>query len=110
MVWEQESWGVSGKEGAWERGSVGGTHAPTQREAQQRHARDEDTRNDQVEEVVQGSPADVDSEGDVHIWFRAAVVCNRVFLARDAYSWNFNSAQDIKENCIGFLVIERTSY
>ena len=79
-------------------------------EAEQRHAGDEDTRNDQVEEVVQGSPADVDSEGDVHIWFRATVVCNRVFLARDAYSWNFNSAQDIKENCIGFLVIERTSY
>jgi hypothetical protein len=36
---------------------------------------------DQVEEVVEGSPPDVDGEGDVDVGLRAAVVVDLVTLA-----------------------------
>ena len=51
-----------------------------QREPQQRHAGDEDAGDDQIEEVVESSPSDVDSEGDVHVWLGTTVVCNTVLL------------------------------
>ena len=57
-------------------------------EAEQCHARDEDTRDDQVEEVVESSPPDVDREGDVHVWLWAAVVRDTVLLAGDSYKWD----------------------
>ena len=49
-------------------------------EAEQGHAGDEDAGHDEVEEVVESSPADVDSEGDVNIGLRAAVVGHTVLL------------------------------
>ena len=54
-------------------------------EAEQCHAGDEDTRDDQVEEVVESSPPHLDGEGDVHVGFRAALVHDTVPLAR--HSW-----------------------
>ena len=53
-----------------------------EREAQQRHAGDEDAGHDQVEEVVEGAPADVDGEGDVHVGLGAALVDDAVPLTR----------------------------
>ena len=71
--------------------AAGEREGPTQRqllpgvrgqgEAQQGHAGDEDTGDDQVEEVVESSPPDVDREGDVHVWLWAAVVRDTVLLA-----------------------------
>ena len=53
-----------------------------QREAQERHAGDEDTGDDQVEEVVESSPSDLDGEGDVDVWLGTTLVHDRVSLAR----------------------------
>ena len=55
-----------------------------QREAQERHAGDEDTGDDQVEEVVESSPSDLDGEGDVDVWLGTTLVHDRVSLARHA--------------------------
>ena len=57
-----------------------------QREPQQRHAGDEDAGDDQIEEVVESSPSDVDGEGDVHIGLRAAVVRHAVLLPGHPWS------------------------
>ena len=51
-----------------------------EREAQQRHAGDEDAGHDQVEEVVERAPADVDGEGDVHVGLGAALIHDAVPL------------------------------
>ena len=45
-----------------------------QREAQHRHGGDQQTRHDQVEEVVERPPPNVNSESDVHIGLGAAVI------------------------------------
>ena len=45
-----------------------------QGEAQHRHGGDQQTRNDQVGEVVERPPPDLDGEGDVEVGLRAAVV------------------------------------
>ena len=45
-----------------------------QGEAKQRHGGDQDTRDDQVEEVVERPPPNVNSESDVHIGLGAAVI------------------------------------
>ena len=75
-----------------------------QREAEHRHGGDQQTRHDQVEEVVQCPPPvtanhssgsishlwtnhsspDLDGEGDVQVGLRAAVVDNFVSFCRDA--------------------------
>ncbi len=55
-----------------------------EREAEQRHGRDEDARHDQVEEVVERPPSDVDLEGDVDVGLGAAVVVDLVALAGHA--------------------------
>ena len=52
--------------------------------AQHCHGGDQETRHDQVEEVVESSPPDLDGEGDVQVWLRAAVVDNFVSFCRDA--------------------------
>ena len=57
-----------------------------QREAEERHAGDENTGDDEVEEVVESSPPDVDGEGDVHIGLRAAVVRHAVLLPGHPWS------------------------
>ena len=51
-----------------------------EREAQQRHAGDEDAGHDQVEEVVEGAPPHVDGERDVHVGLGAALVHDAVPL------------------------------
>ena len=45
-----------------------------QSEAQHRHGGDQHTRDDQVEEVVQGSPPDLDLESDVKVGLGTAVI------------------------------------
>ena len=45
-----------------------------QGEAEHGHGGDEDARHDQVEEVVQRPPPDLDGEGDVQVGGGAAVV------------------------------------
>ena len=52
-------------------------------EPEHSHRRNEDARHDQVEEVVERSPADPDDECDVQIGLRAAVVEHLVALAGD---------------------------
>ena len=54
-------------------------------EVQHRHGGYQQTRHDQVVEVVQSSPPQLDHEGDVKIWFRAAFVDNLVGASRDAF-------------------------
>ena len=55
-----------------------------QREAEHGHGGDQQARHDQVEEVVEGPPPDLDGEGDVQVGLRAAVVDNFVSFRRDA--------------------------
>ena len=55
-----------------------------QREAKHRHGGDQHARDDQVEEVVQGSPPDLDLESDVKVGLGTAVI-----HLRDSGSWNF---------------------
>ena len=45
-----------------------------QREAQHRHGGDQQTRHDQVEEVVERPPADLDGEGDVQVRLRTTLI------------------------------------
>ena len=71
-----------------------------QREAQHRHGGDQETRHDQVGEVVQRPPPDLDGEGDVKIRLRAAIIDHLVPDGGDAWriklwwgisnvAWNF---------------------
>ena len=55
-----------------------------QREAKHRHGGDQHARDDQVEEVVQGSPPDLDLESDVKVGLGTAVIHLSV-----SGSWNF---------------------
>ena len=64
-----------------------------QREAKQSHGRDENTGNNEIEEVVEGSPANVDSKGDINIGLGAAVVGHRILFTRHPWiqqQWNLN--------------------
>ena len=54
-----------------------------QREAQHRHGGDQQTRHDQVREVVECPPADLDDERDVQIRLRVAFVDNLIPLSWD---------------------------
>ena len=56
-----------------------------QREAQHRHGGDQQTRHDQVEEVVHRPPADLEGVGDVQIRLGTAVVDN--FVSLGGHSW-----------------------
>ena len=56
-----------------------------QSEAQHRHAGDQEAGDDQVGEVVQSPPPDLDGEGDVQIRLRAAVVDH--FIPDCGNSW-----------------------
>ena len=49
-------------------------------EAEDSHGSDQETRHDQVEEIVESSPPDFDDVGDVKVRLRAAVVDNLVSL------------------------------
>ena len=49
-------------------------------EAQDRHGGDQKARHYQVEKVVEGSPTDLDHEGDVEVGLWTAVVYNLVPL------------------------------
>ena len=62
-----------------------------QREPQQRHAGDEDAGDDQIEEVVESPPPDLDGEGDVQVGGGAALVPHLVPLGRD--SWRTDITQ-----------------
>ena len=55
-------------------------------EAEQGHAGDEDAGHDEVEEIVESSPPDVDGEGDVHVGLRAALVDDTVPLTRHIFN------------------------
>ena len=76
--------------------AAGEREGPTQRqllpgvrgqgEAQQGHAGDEDTGDDQVEEVIESSPPDLDGEGDVHVRLGTALVHDTIPLA--GHSWD----------------------
>ena len=60
-------------------------------EAEQGHAGDEDAGHDQVEEVVESPPPDLDGEGDVQVGGGAALVPHLVPLGRD--SWRTDITQ-----------------
>ena len=60
-------------------------------EAEQGHAGDEDAGDDQVEEVVESPPPDLDGEGDVQVGGGAALVPHLVPLGRD--SWRTDITQ-----------------
>ncbi len=53
-------------------------------EPEQRHGRDEHAGHDQVEEVVERPPPDVDLERDVDVGLGAAVVLTEVAVAGNA--------------------------
>ena len=56
-----------------------------QREAEDCHGSDEETRHDQVEEIVESSPPDFDNVGDVKVGLGATVVDNLVSLGRNSW-------------------------
>ena len=71
-----------------------------EREAQHRHGGDQEAGHDQVGEVVQRPPPDLDGEGDVEIRLRAAIIDHLVPDGGDAWriklwwgisnvAWNF---------------------
>ena len=74
-------------------------------EAEQGHAGDEDAGHDQVEEIVESSPPDVDGEGDVHVGLRAAVVRHAVLLPGN--SWIQSRFQLNLINCCHWEIKER---
>ena len=53
-------------------------------EAQHCHGGDQETRHDQVEEVVESSPPDLDGEGDVQVWLRATLINNFISFSGDS--------------------------
>ena len=53
--------------------------------AQHCHGGDQETRHDQVEEVVESSPPDLDGEGDVHVRLRATFINDAVPLTRHTF-------------------------
>ena len=55
-----------------------------QSEAQHRHGGDQETRHDQVGEVVQGSPSDFDHKGDVKVRLGTTVVNDLVPISRNS--------------------------
>ena len=54
-----------------------------QREAEHRHGGDQQTRHDQVEEVVHRPPADLDCVGDVQVGLGTTVVNDLI-----SFCWN----------------------
>ena len=56
-----------------------------QREAEDCHGSDEETRHYQVEEIVESSPPDFDNVGDVKVGLGATVVDNLVSLGRNSW-------------------------
>ena len=64
-----------------------------QSETKYSHRCNENTGNNEIEEVVEGSPANVDSEGDINIGLGAAVVGHRILFPRHPWTqqqWNLN--------------------
>ena len=55
-----------------------------QRKAEHGHGGDEDAGHDEVEEVVEGAPPDLDGEGDVQVGGGAALVPHLVPLGRNS--------------------------
>ena len=55
-------------------------------EAQDRHGGDEKARHQQVVEVVESPPSDLDNEGDVQVGLWAAVVDDFIPLGGDAFN------------------------
>ena len=56
-----------------------------QREAQHRHGGDQEARHDQVGEVVEGPPSDLDVKGDVKIRLGTAVVNDFIPISRNSW-------------------------
>ena len=55
-----------------------------QREAEHGHGGDEDAGHDEVEEVVEGAPPDLDGEGDVQVGGGATLVPHLVPFGRNS--------------------------
>ena len=55
-----------------------------QRESEQGHGRNENTRYDEIEEVVESSSSDVNREGDVHVRLRTTIIGHAVLLPRNS--------------------------
>ena len=55
-------------------------------EAEQGHAGDEDAGHDEVEEVVERPPPDLDGEGDVHVRLRATLINDAVSLTGHTFN------------------------
>ena len=75
-----------------------------QREAQHRHGGDQEARHDQVGEVVQGPPPDLDVKGDVKIRLGTAVVNDFIPISRN--SWK-QGEQGYKVNHEVFFVVRQ---
>ena len=56
-----------------------------QSEAKHSHGGNQETRHDEVEEVVESSPSDLDSEGDVKVGFRTTFVDNFISCGRNTW-------------------------
>ena len=76
-----------------------------QREAQHRHGGDQETRHDQVEEVVHRPPPDLEDVGDVEIRLGAAVVDN--FIALGGNSWEYRAESSGSHDVSGILNMDQ---
>ena len=56
-----------------------------QREAEHGHGSDEQARHDQIEEIVESSPSDLDGEGDVEVWLGTALVYHLIASGRNSW-------------------------
>ena len=81
-----------------------------QSEAEDRHGGDEETRDDEIIEIVHGPPPDLDGEGDVQVGLRAAVVHNLVPDGGDtcrhhAVSWSTRGNFHFKMSALYLLFV-----
>lgn len=81
-------------------------------EVKHRHGGYEQARHDQVVEVVQSSPPQLDHEGDVKIRLRAAVVDNRVGASGDAFKKQYYVTMTLQQqrSQVAIMILHLTRF